>query len=387
MPLCNIRSIIEILLPGDLGSGLADAILWPVPFWEVPLLYVLPFIYGAFWLARRNFKMFLWIAIPLFILNQWTQANSKYSYHPLPYLVKDEQKSEEERQWNAENPHEPHFTYHPGYAWVNDDSRMDGDLRGFYFQYQTTAIPGKVTQEEANYQHWLNNESLSLITNGVMSAADDSALAPTMRDYLVDREQTEQGLMPLHYGSFHDRIKYRWAIDTMNAKPSPLQPYIDRRVKENADVSFRLWGPVVLGFIILAALAFVIKYTIKAKEFVGTKVSTVRWDDLLAGFNRARVIKKGLEIDGPIFLRYPKLFINDAPFDLEYADFDEEHKNVVHLKDGTRLYLYYGDVAPAYVQAPPPKRPKFTWDYIDPNKIKEPPGVISTNRRSIFSER
>jgi hypothetical protein len=91
-------------------------------------------------------------------------------------------------------------------------------------------------------------------------------------------------------------------------------------------------------------------------------MSTNRWDALLKDYNRAQVIKTGLEIDGPIALRYPKLFINDTPFDLTYAEIDLELGNVINLRDGTRLYLYTGHVSRAYEQEAPLQKPAFTWE-------------------------
>lgn len=371
MPLCNLRSIIEILLPGNFGSGMADFILWPIPMWRVPLLYVLPFIFGGLWLLQKNFRLFCYIAVPLFVLNIWTQSHSKYSYNPNAY-----------QDASGE--------------WHDDLDRRDGDTTSFVFRYHVYADKYGVTQEEANYQFWLNNEDVDLVINGVMTQDEDNAMAPTMRDYLLNREQTEKDLAPLHNGSFSDRVKYRWAIDEMNAKPSPLQPFIDSRLKEQADVSYKLWGPIVFGLLAFFIFGYLGKYAIKAGVKIESKVSNNRWDALLTDYNRARVVPRhtsaraddSVVIDGLVTLRYPNLFINDAPFSLDKAEVNEEHKHVIVLKDGTQLYLYKGHVDPVYEQeTPKPRtRPQWNMEPIEGTTTKEPrpQPVVTSARRSIF---
>ena len=201
MPLCNIRSIIEILIPGDYGSGLADHILWPIPFWNVPLLYILPFFFGGLWLMQKNFRLFLYIVIPLAFLNIWTQANSKYSYKPLPYTVPVDKADPSQ----ADSVAPDDYTADGKYVWQDDDSRLSPASWGtsYVTHFHTKAIPGQVTQEEANYQLWLLVENADLILNNVYTADEyNSSMCYQLRDYLRAREKTEQDLAPLHYGGF-----------------------------------------------------------------------------------------------------------------------------------------------------------------------------------------
>ncbi|HUB66858.1 MAG TPA: hypothetical protein VL981_05175, partial [Candidatus Methylacidiphilales bacterium] len=286
MPLCNLRSIIEILIPGDYGSGLADAVLWPIPFWWIPIVYILPFIFGGLWLAYKNFRLFLYIVIPLVVLNIWTQVTSKYGYNPLPYTVPVNKADPNQADSVAPND----YSQDGKYVWQDDASRLSAASWGtcYVVHFQKQAIPGQITQEEVNYQTWLRVENADLILNNVYSASEyNSSVCYQIRDYLRAREAQEQELMPLHYGGFYDRIKYRWAIDEMNGKPSPLQTYIDARQNDEAKVGFELWGPFVFGALTLFVFGFVGKKYLEARTVVVTKMATTRWDTLLANFNRA----------------------------------------------------------------------------------------------------
>jgi hypothetical protein len=392
MPLCNLRSIIEILIPGDTGSWVADTLMYQVGFGSwlcIPLIVVLPFFFGGLWLMQKNVRLFLYIVIPLGVLNIWTQVNSKYGYNPLPYTVPVNKADPNQADSVAPND----YTADGKYVWQDDDSRLSPASWGtsYVVDFHTKAIPGQITQEEANYQLWLLVENADLIVNNVYSAKEyNNSVCYELRDYLRAREKKEQDLAPLHNGGFSDRIKYRWAIDTMNEQPSPIQKYIDARHNDEAKVQFELWGPIVFGGLACLILSYIGKKHVKARELVETNLGTSRWDSITRDFNRAKVIKtarrdagyqivqpkNGMAIDGPITLRYPKLFIYDTPFDLDRAEIDEQQPNIIHLRDGTQLSLYQGEAAPAYVQEPPVKKPTFTWEEPAPVDLADEPETM-----------
>jgi serine/threonine protein kinase len=60
------------------------------------------------------------------------------------------------------------------------------------------------------------------------------------------------------------------------------------------------------------------------------------------GYNRARLLKPDLKIDGNIVLRYPELFINGSPFDLSEAVIRPEQPNILLLANNVRICLYQG---------------------------------------------
>lgn len=76
---------------------------------------------------------------------------------------------------------------------------------------------------------------------------------------------------------------------------------------------------------------------------------------------------------------------------LDRAEVNEEHKNVIVLKDGTQLYLYEGHIDPVIEQdAPKPRtRPQWNIDPVEGPDKKEPlpqSVVTSTRSRSIFDQ-
>ena len=106
----------------------------------------------------------------------------------------------------------------------------------------------------------------------------------------------------------------------------------------------------------------IFKFKITRLETEETITVKSRWEILMKGYNRARDEKSGLPFDGRIFLRYPQLFINDTPFKLDQATIDQDHKNVIVLRDGTKPHLYQGDVEPTFVQQAPEPKPKPSWN-------------------------
>ena len=66
---------------------------------------------------------------------------------------------------------------------------------------------------------------------------------------------------------------------------------------------------------------------------------------------------------------------------------EKDDHTLLSLKNGTIVRLYVGTTSVnRQVDKPVLKKPKFTWDYVDPKKTKTPTVRLPANRKSIFQD-
>jgi len=381
------RSIIEVVLPGGIGSGLSDFIFWPVPFYQIPLILAAPFAIGLIWFFKYSRGLCIAVCVLLYFGTMFNQTHSQYVYHSGPYQVQDEAKSQQEAAWRARNPGEPALNYRAGYAWEDDDFLFGESSPGWSVinpVLHTQPVDGKISQEEATYEFRFQNEAHYLIVSHVIPPGTFISMSGAIRDYLADRQARLQAIAPLRNGGFMDRYHYRAAVDKINGEDTPLTLYINMRDAEQNKINGEFYGPILYGVVAFLIFGFSGKYIIKYYGAFQDSRNTRGFEALFGAYTHARVDKEGLQVDGPIKLHYPRMYINDTPFDLTDAYLDKDDHTLLTLKKYIQVRLYVGTTTiNTHQDAPIPKKPKFTWDYVAPNQEESKPKPSSA-RRSIF---
>jgi hypothetical protein len=245
-----------------------------------------------------------------------------------------------------------------------------------------------VTYEESIYEDRWKNEVNQLVLTNAMSASSFAGLENECRDYFKSRHDRYKAVASLHNGGFMDRVHYRMAIDKMNAEDTPITTFVKMRDAADAKVANEFYGPIFTALIAFVAFGFAGKYALKFWGPFWLERRSKSWRALFSCYTHGKVEKDGLPIDGPITLHYPRMYINDTPYTLEGAWLDKDDATALHLANGTVIGLYVGSATvPQYDSKPPPKKPKFTWDYVATPPTREPAPKESSNRKSIFNER
>jgi hypothetical protein len=386
MPIFSFRSLIEILLPGDFGSGVADFLLWPIPGYDVPLLCALPILVSLVWFFRANKALCITVCALLYLGTMFTESHTKYHYSFLPYTVPADEADPNYRTKSGytdggENAGD--YT-HDGRVWQSDLARADasdGTLTNIGLHYYP--VPGEVTYEESIYEDRWKNEVNQLVLTNAMSASSFAGLENASREYFQSRLARYKAVAPLHNGGFMDRVHYREAIDKMNAEDTPITPFIKMRDAEDAKVANEFYAPIFTGIIAFIAIGFGGKYALKFWTPFWQSRQSRGWRALFSHYTHGRVEKDGLPIDGPIKLHYPRMYINDTPYSLEGAWLDKDEASLLYMKNGTVIRLYVGTTSLSrHEDKPIEKKQKFTWDYVEPKKETM---ADSSRRNSIFS--
>jgi hypothetical protein len=379
MPSFSFRSIIEILLPGDLGSGLANFILWPTPFLQIPLIFAVPVVFGLIWFWRANKGLCIAVCVLLYIGNIFTQSHSKYHSNFMPYTVPVDQTNPGDR------PAPSDYTT-DGRVWQDDYALQDAATPGWNVigdAIHPQPVEGKISQEEATYEFRFMNEANYLIRSKVISPDTFISISPSIRDYLLDRQARLAGVTPGLNSGFLDRYHSRVAIDKINAENTPLTYYINARDTEQDKVGNEVYAPIFYGLLAFFIFGFAGKYGLIGTRAFRHMRGQKTYGEKLAAYNHARTVEDATPVMGPFKLIYPVLSIGGTPFNLEGSLFDKKYPYVLHLKSGASLYFYHA-AHDRHEDKPVPKKPKFTWDFVAPKKevIKPAPG-----RPSIFLER
>jgi hypothetical protein len=391
MPVFSFRSLIEILLPGDFGSGVADFLLWPIPGYDVPLLCGLPVLLSLVWFFKANKALCITVCALLYMGSIFTESHTKYHYSVLPYTVPADQADPNYRTKSGytdggENAGD--YT-HDGRVWQSDLARADasdGTLTNIGLHYYP--VPGEITYEESIFEDRWKNEVNQLVLTNAMTAGTFAGMESQCREYFQSRHARYQAVASLHNGGFMDRVRYREAIDKMNAEDTPITPFVRARDAEDAKVADEFYGPIFTAVIAFLVIGFAGKYALKFWTPFWQERRSKSWRTLFGHFTHGRVEKDGMPIDGPIHLSYPRFYINDTPYNLEGAWLDKDDAMVLKLANKTVIRLYVGtSVAPKFESKPLPKKPKFTWDYVAPKSTIDPLPEILSNRKSIFQER
>ena len=150
---------------------------------------------------------------------------------------------------------------------------------------------------------------------------------------------------------------------------------------------------VILSVVVFYVLALLGRKYFHASKLAVERMESKRFEEMIraGGYNRARVMKTGAELDGNIMLRYPKLFINDVSFDLTDAFVHPERPDVLVLRDmrknDLQVCLYRGATDTYDQQEASPKRSKFTAKVSGTEQTESSTTPASSQRRSIFRER